>query len=270
MGLAGAQLAADADEEGDGMLPDKGVLPLLGGEVGVQVLQLLRGDEGHLTGQLRQDGQLGEHRAQEGLGVPQRAHNGPDGVLQIVQIAVLGGDDLLPVPLVHIGGVEVVQILVPADGIHVGVQALAGVELIALQSQTLPLGQRVDHHGGVGHAADVKGDGALHAVQIVVQAGRLSYEQRGGDPVEAEGAAEAVLKQAVEQADGLLCFINIEQRGVPLRDTGTVHNRTLLCCRFGSSGRMPHIIVQKCKNCNHRGWHTENFGRSHEQTGKFP
>ena len=127
------------------MLPDKGVLPLLGGEVGVQVLQLLRGDEGHLTGQLRQDGQLGEHRAQEGLGVPQRAHNGPDGVLQIVQIAVLGGDDLLPVPLVHIAEWRLSRS--SSGGWHsCRCTGLAGVELIALQSQTLPLGQRVDHH----------------------------------------------------------------------------------------------------------------------------
>ena len=46
--------------------------------------------------------------------------------------------------------------------------------------------------------------------------------------MEAEGAAEAVLKQAVEQADGLLRLINIEQGGVPLRDVGMVHNRILL------------------------------------------
>ena len=59
--LAGAELAPDANEKGDGMLLGEGVLPLLGGQLGVQVLQLLGGDKGHFTGQLGQDGQLGKH-----------------------------------------------------------------------------------------------------------------------------------------------------------------------------------------------------------------
>ena len=89
---------------------------------------------------------------------------------------------------------EIVQILVPADGIHVGVQALAGVELIALQSQTLPLGQRVDHHGGVVHGPDVEGDGALHAVEVVVEAGAGLHEEGSGDPAQIEGTAQGLFQ----------------------------------------------------------------------------
>ena len=228
VGLARLQLAADAHEEGHRVLLHKGVLPLLGGKVGVAVLQLLGGDEGDLLRDLGQDGQLGEHGAQEGLGVPQGPHNGADSLLQVLCVPVLLGDDLLPVPLVHIGGVEVVQILVPADGVHIGVQALARVELVTLQGQALPLGQGVDHHGGVVHPPDVKGHRALHAVQVVVQAGGGRHEQGGGHPVEAQGPAEPVLEQALEQADGLLGLIDAEQGGIPLGDGSLSHSAMLL------------------------------------------
>ena len=97
------------------------------------------------------------------------------------------------------------------------------MELVALQGQTLPLGQGVDHHGGVLYTADIKGDGALHAVEIVVQTGGGGHKEGGGYPVQAQGAAQAVLKQALEQADGLLSLINAEQGGVPLRNGGTFH-----------------------------------------------
>ena len=197
VGLAGAQLAADAGEEGDGVLLHKGVLPLLGGHSGVEVLQLLGGDEGHLGGQLRQYAQLGEDGAQEVLGVGQSPHNGLHGGMEVTQVPVLLSDDLFPVPLVHIGGVEVVQVLVPADGVHVGVEALAHLELVALQSQALPLGQGVDHLGGAFHAVDVEGHGALHAVQVVVEAGGGGHKQGGGHPVQTQGAGQLVLKQAV-------------------------------------------------------------------------
>ena len=41
--------------------------------------------------------------------------------------------------------------------------------------------------------------------------------------MQAQSAAQAVLKQALEQADGLLSLINAEQGGVPLGNGGTFH-----------------------------------------------
>ena len=225
VGLSGAQLAANPNQEGGGMLLHKGVLPLLGRFVGIEILQLLGGDKGDFRGQNRQNGQLGENGVEEALGLGQGPHNGPDRPPQIVQIPVLFGDNLLPVPLVHIGGVEAVQLLVPPDGVHIGIQALARVELIALEGQALPLGQGVNHHGGIPHAVNVKGDGALHPVQIVVQSGGLGHEQGGGHPVEPQRAGQLVFKQALEQADGLLGLVNRQQGGIPLRQLNFFHGK---------------------------------------------
>ena len=206
------------------MVLHKGVLPLLGGLVGVQVLQLLGADEGDVGGHAGQHRQLGENGVEEILGVGQGLDDGLHRLLEIGHVPVLPGDDLLPVPLVHIGGVEGVQLLVPADGVHVGVQTLAGLEVIALEGHALPLGQGVDHLGGLFHAVDIKGDRALHAVQVVVQAGLGGDEQGGGHPVQPKGAGQLVREQPLQQADGLLRLIDGQQGAVTLRKRNFTHD----------------------------------------------
>ena len=49
-------------------------------------------------------------------------------VRQERQVALVCRDDLLPVPLVPVGTVVVVEEVVLADGLHVGVDALAGAQ----------------------------------------------------------------------------------------------------------------------------------------------
>ena len=86
------------------------------------------------------------------------------GALEILNIAVVRRDDLFPVPLVNVNGVQVVDLFVAPDGVHIGEEALADVELVALEGKALPLGQRL-HDLGVGaDVGDIEGDGALDAV----------------------------------------------------------------------------------------------------------
>ena len=206
------------------------VLPLLGGEVGPEILQLLGGDEGHLPVHQGQGGEGRKHRPQGGLCVPQCAHDGAHRVLEVGLVPVPGGQHLFPVPLVHVHGVEVVQLLVPADGVHVGIQPLAHGKLVAVQGQPLPFCQRVDHLRVPPGIGNVKGHRPLHAVQVVVQAGGRLHEQGRGHPAEVEGAAQIVLKQALQKADGLLGIIEVQTGGVPLWDHGMQHSFTPLLC----------------------------------------
>ena len=62
-------------------------------------------------------------------------------VLQERQRTILLADDGLPVPLVDIQRVQIVQLLIGADGVHVGIDAVARLYLILGQRQTLPFGQ---------------------------------------------------------------------------------------------------------------------------------
>ena len=197
-------------------------LPLTGGQVGEPVLQLLGGDEVHVPVGL--EGQHGKGVPQGGGGVAHGAHDVPDRLLQVQRVPVPGGDVLLPVPLVHVDGVEVVHHLVPADGVHVGVEAGAGGELIPLQGQPLPLGQGVDHLSVGAHVGDVEGDGPLHAVQVVVEAGLAVHEQGGGDPVEVQPHAQAVLELLMDQLDGPLELVVAQGHPVAGGDGGFTHS----------------------------------------------
>ena len=167
VGLAGAlEVVADLHEEHGMVLLTNGVLPLSGGLIGPAVLQLLGGDEIDLPVQLGV--QAGESDLQGVIGLAYGAHDSANGLAQVVLVAVLPGDDLLPVPLIHIDGVGVIHFLIAADGIHVGEQALAHIELVFLQRQALPLSQRMDYLGVRTNIGDVEGDGALDTVEVIV------------------------------------------------------------------------------------------------------
>ena len=201
-----------------------GVLPFLGGLVRPAVLQLLGGDEVHLPVQLYP--QAGEGHVQCFAGLTHGGDDGPDGGLQIGLVPVLPGDDLLPVPLVHIDGVDVVQILlVSADGVHIGVKALAHVEAVALQGQALPLGQGVDHLGVLAYAGDIEADGALHAVEVVVQTGVGGHEQGGGHPAQVQGVGKVGLKGFFDKGNGPLQFIVGQGGLVALGDHKSAHKK---------------------------------------------
>ena len=78
----------------------------------------------------------------------------------------------------------VIHFLIAADGVHVGEQALAHIELIFLQRQTLPLSKGVDYLGVRTNIGDVEGDGALDTVEVIVQTRILINEQGGGNPTQ--------------------------------------------------------------------------------------
>ena len=201
----------------------EGGLPLAGGEVRIQVLQLLGGDKDDIPVQLHT--QLGESPAQSVAGVADRAHDGTDGVLQEIDGAVLTGDDLFPVPLVHIYGVDVIQLLVPPDGVHIRIQAVAGIKAVAFEGQTLPFGQGVDHlSGGSGDGGYVEINRAFHAVEVVVQSGMPVHEEGRGHAAEIEGKFQVLLKAAFNELNGPLHVVAGKRGAVALGDITVVHS----------------------------------------------
>ena len=221
MGLAALQLAADLHDEDGAVLLGKGVFPLLGRQAGVQILQLLAGHEGDLAAQAGvQVRELPFQLVQRGAdGVHDVLHR----VLQKFRGAVLGGDHLFPVPLVHVDGVQIIHLLIPADGVHVGYKAVAHPEAVLMQGQPLPLGQAVNHLGAGAGGGHVEADRALHAVQVVVQAGGRVHEQGRGDPLQMQCGAELHLEDLLDQADGLLGVVKAQAGRVAAGQHGLVH-----------------------------------------------
>ena len=97
-----------------------------------------------------------------------------------------------------------------------------------VQGHALPLGQGVDHLGVPPGGGDVEGDGPLHAAQVVVQASGRLHEERRGHPAQVERTAQRVLKEALQESDGLLGVVEIQAGGVPLGNIGLIHYVRLL------------------------------------------
>ena len=71
---------------------------------------------------------------------------------------------------------QIVHVLVPANGVHVGVQSLVGPESVPGQCHALPFGQGVhDLHFAL-YVHCVKVHRPFHAVQVVVQAGTFFHK----------------------------------------------------------------------------------------------
>ena len=204
------------------MLFHIGIFPLGGGQLRIQILQLLGGNKMDIPAQ--SDPKLGITDVQPVVGVADGPYNGLYNELQIVQIPVFPGNDLFPVPLVHINGVDVVQLLIPANGVHIRIQAVSDGKVVPFQGQPLPLGQGVDHLGILLNGGNIKADRPLVAVQVVVQSGILRDEQRRRDPLQVQGAGKLLLKGLFDIGNGPLGVIGIQGGGVVLRDHNGAHS----------------------------------------------
>ena len=138
------------------------------GEGAADAAKFLGVHKGDLAGQRGRD--VWEGAVRHGLGGQQGAVDAADDVVKEVHRAILRADSSLPVPLIDVERVDVIQLLVGADSVHVRVEPLAGRDAVGGQLHALPFGQRVHHLGtSVAHVFDGERYGALHAVEVVVQ-----------------------------------------------------------------------------------------------------
>ena len=154
------------------------------------------------------------------LRLAEHAVNRTDHGLQSFHGAVFLADDLLPVPLVDVDGVNVVGDLVAADGTHVSVQTLADGEAVFLQSKALPFRQRLNNLGLASLLLQyIEGNRTLYAVQVVVQTRGRVHKQRSGYAKKIQTLCEKILKEILHNFDGNLCFMQVQGRFITLRDS---------------------------------------------------
>ena len=187
----------------------------------IHILQFLGGNKGHLRRKLHP--QLRIAHMESVIGAADCLYNGTNNQLQIVQIPVFPGDDFFPVPLVHIDRVNVIQILITADCVHVRVQAVAHTEIIAFQRQTLPFCQRMDNLCVLPHRRHIKADRPLKAVQVIVQAGILRDKQWRGHTLQIQSGSKLFLKSTLDVRNRALGIVFIQNGLIPLGNINGVH-----------------------------------------------
>ena len=127
-----------------------------------------------------------------------------------LKVALLGGDDALPVPLVNVGAVIVIEEVVLADGAHVGADAFAELAVELLQGDPFPLGGGLDDLRIDGMLVAVVGDVELNrsarsvAIEHVIDAALDVDDEWHLHHHEVEFFAEMVLDIALDLENGFL------------------------------------------------------------------
>ena len=201
MGLPVGQHAANPDNEYRPELPGDHVLPLPRREVWILLLQLLGMNEGDLVRKHRDN--AGMVLVNDEFGPFDDRVNLADNGFQVVQGPLLRKNDFLPVPLVNINGVDVVQLLVGPQCIHVGVNPVAVGDPVIGQHHPLPFGKRVnDLRHGPFHIPDLKRNRPFGTVQVIVDPGPALDEKGGGHPPELQFGRQVQFEEILDHFDG--------------------------------------------------------------------
>jgi hypothetical protein len=118
--------------------------------------------------------------------------------------------------------VDVVQFLIATDGVHVGIQTLAGLESIGTQGITLPFCQRVDDLHIAAHIFNVKLYGTLYTAEVVVKTAGQGYVEGGGNALQIQGNGQIPLEIIFNHLDALLRIPNAEAGVIALRKDQSV------------------------------------------------
>ena len=142
-------------------------------------------------------------------------------LLEVVLISLLARDDLFPVPLVDKHGMNVVSVLVAADGVHVGVKSLVDAVVVSFECNSFPFCKRMDDLKLGVRGEQIEADGSLGAVEVIVQAAVGCDEQGGGNAGQIELDRKILLKEILDFFDGDLGLTLGQQRAVARRNDGT-------------------------------------------------
>ena len=96
----------------------------------------------------------------------------------------------------------------------------------------------MDHLGISAHGGNVEADGALIAIQIVIQTGILGDEQGSGDPLQVQRGGEFLLEGCFDIGDGPLGVVGIQGRGVVFGNVDFIH----VCSPFHENAKIDFIL----------------------------
>ena len=224
--LAVGEFAADTHDEDGAILLADSVFALFRRKVGVHLQQLFGVYEIDVAREEGLDlwvGLAGQVLCSQ-YGRVDSAHD----ALEELDVTLLGHHDGFPVPLVNVEGVEVVKLFVGTNGVHVGIDAIAGLDIIVGKGESLPFGEGVNHlRFLVAQAFDGECYGALYTVEVVVDAKTLEYEQGCGDATQTQLCGEVGLKEVLDELYTLLGLLQVEKGLVVFWFDELTHNLRL-------------------------------------------
>ena len=137
--------------------------------------------------------------------------NFSNDLFQEIEVALFGRHGAFPIPLIHVDRMQVIQLFVGADGVHVGIKTVTGSDAVSSEFHSFPLGQRMHHLGAAfTHIFDRERNRPFDAVQVVVDSRPGQHEKRRGDPAQIQFGRQRFLKAGFNRLDGLFHHLRNE------------------------------------------------------------
>ena len=128
MSFSVTQFTTNTHDKHRPILLTNGFFALFRREMGIQLQQFFAVYEVYFGRKEGLEGGIGF--ASEILGTQYRRVNTAYGLLQKAKRALLGGNNHLPIPLIYVQRMQVIQLFIGTNGVHIGVNAIARLYLI--------------------------------------------------------------------------------------------------------------------------------------------
>ena len=141
-----------------------------------------------------------------------------DRVDHVIEVAILGGDDLLPVPLIDVSRMVMIEEVVLANGTHVGEKTLADLESVLLKREPFPFSNGL-HDLGVDRVlfiivlnVEIDRRARPVAVEIIVHTAVAVDDEGALDAHEVKLAEQTVFDVILDSLEGDLRFFRVKKR----------------------------------------------------------
>src|ERR1035437_1023359 len=132
---------------------------------------------------------------------------------QKLQVSLIFGDNLFPVPLIHIGAMIMIEEIVSAHSTHISIQSFANIKSELFQCHPFPFGFCLYNLGFDGMLViivlNVELDGSTRAipVKVVINATLYIYDQRTLNPYQVKFLTKMLLDVLFDRSDRILCLL---------------------------------------------------------------
>ena len=107
---------------------------------------------------------------------------------------------------------QIVQLLIAADRVHIGVDAMTRLDAVLTERHSLPFCQRLyDFHFQLVDILQSERHAAFHAIQIIIEAGFRVHEQRRGYAAQVQTICQFLLEIVFDFFDRSLALHQVDR-----------------------------------------------------------
>ena len=187
------------------------VFTFLNAHSGIPFKQFLRRDKIHVSADSERDGRI--NRVERFFGIGNRTHDFNHRFFEKFRVSVRSRNYFFPIPLVHEHRMQIIDVIVAAYGVHIGINSLSGFVTVFAERGAFPFRKALyDFRVHSGNFLYGESDFSFHAVEVVVYSACFGHEKGSGYSVEIKRGGKFFLKSIFYEFYRFLRF-SLRKRG---------------------------------------------------------